>query len=212
MSRYYPAFLNLRDKPVVVLGGGDVAERKVAALLPTGAKVTVISPVLTAGLGGLDIEVRQRPYAPGDLRGAYLAIIATDDTDLNRRAAEEARAERVLVNTVDDVDYCDFIAPAVVQRGDITLAVSTNGKSPAFARFLREQLESFVTPEYADLLEVLEKVRKELRRRKVRVAAQRWQQHIDDGLRDLVRAGRLKEAEERLLANLTDDAITASRR
>lgn len=212
MSRYYPAFLDLRDKPVVVIGGGDVAERKVAALLPTGARVTVISPVLTAGLRGLDIEVRQRPYAPGDLCGAYLAVIATDDTDLNRRAAQEARAERVLVNTVDDVDYCDFIAPAVVQQGDITLAVSTNGKSPAFARFLREQLESFVTPEFGDLLEVLEKVRRELRRRKVRVAAERWHEHIDNGLRDLVWAGRLKEAKERLLANLTDDAITASRR
>lgn len=212
MSRYYPAFLDLRDKSVVVIGGGDVAERKVAALLPTGARVTVISPVLTAGLSGLDITIHRRPYALGDLRGAYLAIIATDDTDLNRSAAEEARAERVLVNTVDDVDYCDFIAPAVVQQGDITLAVSTNGKSPAFARFLREQLESFVTPEYGDLLEVFEKVRRELRRRHVRVVADRWQQHIDNDLRDLVRAGRLNEAEERLLADLTDDAITASRR
>lgn len=211
MSRYYPAFLDLRDKPVVVIGGGEVAERKVAALLPTGAKVTVISPVLSAGLQGLDIEVRQRPYVVGDLRGAYLAVIATDDTDLNRIAAEEARAERVLVNTVDDIDYCDFIAPAVVQHGDITLAVSTNGKSPAFARFLREQLESFLTPEYGDLLEVLEKVRKELRRRKVRVPAEYWQEHIDDDLRDLVRNGRLDEAQQRLLRGLTDDAVTASR-
>lgn len=212
MSRYYPAFLDLRDKPVVVIGGGEVAERKVAALLPTGAKVTVISPVLTSGLRGLDVEVRQRPYVVGDLRGAYLAVIATDDTDLNRIAAEEARAERVLVNTVDDIDYCDFIAPAVVQQGDITLAVSTNGKSPAFARFLREQLESFLTPEYGDLLEVLEKVRKELRRRKVRVPAEYWQEHIDDDLRDLVRNGRLDEAQQRLLRGLTDDAVTAGRR
>lgn len=216
MSRYYPAFLDLQGKQAVVIGGGPVAARKVNSLLPTGAQVTVISPDLTPELARLSerrsVEVLRRGYTPGDLRGAYLAVIATDDPDLNRQAAVEARAEGVLVNTVDDVAYCDFIAPAVVQQGDITLAVSTNGKSPAMARFLREQLELFLSPDYGDLLEVLEKVRKELRRRKVRVPAERWQKHIGDGLRELVRAGRLAEAEQQLLDDLTSDASTASRR
>ena len=206
MSSYYPAFLDLKDRPVIVVGGGMVAERKVLALLPTGAGVTVISPQLTAALVGLEddgaIAVRLRSYAAGDLRGAYLAVVATDDPELNRRAAQEARQERVLVNTVDDVACCDFIAPAVVQQGDITLAVSTNGKSPAMARYLRQRLEAFLTPDYGDLLEVLERVRRELRRKKIRVPPERWQEAIDEKLRTLVRAGHLDEAEKRLLASL----------
>jgi len=203
---YYPAFLDLRDRPAVVVGGGTVAERKVAALLAAGARVAVISPAMTSELRRLAlegaIEAKEREYQSGDLRGAHLAVVATDDTELNRRAAREARAERVLVNTVDDVEYCDFIAPAVIQQGDVTVAISTNGKSPAMARFLRRQLEEFLTPEYGDLLEVLEQVRGELRRRKARVPAERWQEHIDDGLRELVRAGDLEGAKARLLGDL----------
>ena len=210
MPGYYPAFLDLHSRRVVVVGGGPVAQRKVASLLETGANITVISPQLTAELErSVDagkVTLRRREYRAGDMEGAYLAIIATDDRDLNRLAASEARAAHVLVNTVDDVTFCDFIAPAVVQRGEITLAVSTNGKSPAMARFLRTRLEEFLTSDYADLLEVLERVRRELRRRGANVDPERWQEQIDDDLRGLIGRGDLAAAEQRLLNGLLQSA------
>ena len=206
MPSYYPVYLDLEGKPVVVIGGGVVAERKVESLLAAGAEVTLISPDLTPGLERLAandrIRIRRRRYQAGDLAGAFVAIVGTGDTAVNRAAAAEARAERVLVNTVDDVAYCDFIAPAVVRQGDITLAISTNGKSPSMARLLRETLESYLTPDYAHLLTVLQQVRKRLREAGLRATPEQWQQQIDEPLRALVRNGALAEAEDRLFAGL----------
>lgn len=215
MSAYYPVYLDLRQRAVVVVGGGQVAERKVLSLLECDALVTVISPQLTSGLESLAvtgrIRVERRSYESGDLAGAFLAIISTDDPAINNRAAQEARAARVLVNTVDDIANCDFIAPAVVRRGDLTVALSTNGKSPAMARWARQELEAVLTPEYGDLLKVLEAVRRKLRRQKLRVAPERWQYHINAELRALVRQGQLQQAEDHLFERLAQDAqVTAS--
>ena len=204
---YYPVYLDLRGKPTVVLGGGMVAERKVTGLLAAGAAVTVISPKITEELARLErtgaIRVMRRPYSSGDMDGAYMAIASTDDVAINRTAAEEARRAGALVNTVDDVAYCDFIAPAVVRQGDVTVAISTNGKSPAMARFVREELEAFLTPDYADLLTVLERVRGKLRTAGVQVDPECWHAHIDGEFRSLVRRGAVDQAEARLLAALT---------
>ncbi|MBI2886314.1 MAG: bifunctional precorrin-2 dehydrogenase/sirohydrochlorin ferrochelatase [Chloroflexi bacterium] len=206
MPKYYPVFLNLAGKPAVVLCGGREAERKVAGLLASGARVTLINPELTpelerlAGEGAIAVE--RRGYLSGDLRGAYLAIVGTEDRELNHRAATEARQEGALVNTVDDVPYCDFIAPATIERGDLTVAVSTNGKSPAMARRMREELEAYLTPDYGDLLQVLERVRSRLLRRKVRPRPDAWQEGMDPAFRALVRQGALSEAQERLFQDL----------
>lgn len=212
MPRYYPVFLNLSGKRAVVIGGGAVTERKVATLLACGAQVTLISPELTPELERLVLEgaitARRRSYVPGDVKDAYIAVVGTDDLEVNHQAANEARQERVLVNTVDDVAYCDFIAPAIVQQGDLTLAISTNGKSPAMARRIREELEAYLTPDYADLLAVLEKVRIKLRRLQIAPGPDRWQEHIDEELRDMVRQRKLQEAEAHLLADLTRAADT----
>ncbi len=206
MPSYYPVYLDLEGKPAVVIGGGAVAERKVESLLAAGARVTLISPGLTPGLERLaetaKIRILRRRYEPGDLAGAFVAIVGTDDTTVNRAAAAEARDQRVLVNTVDDVAYCDFIAPAVVRQGDITLAISTNGKSPSMARLLRETLEAYLTPDYAHLLTVLQQVRLRLRRAGVRPTPEQWQQQIDEPLRVLVRRGALAEAEDCLFGGL----------
>ena len=206
MPSYYPVYLDLDGKTAVVIGGGVVAERKVESLLAAGAAVTVISPQFTPGLeelaGAAKIQVLRRRYQAGDLAGAFVAIVGTDDTAVNRAAASEARAERVLVNTVDDVAYCDFIAPAVVRQGDITLAISTNGKSPSMARLLRETLESYLTPEYAHLLTVLQNVRLRLRHGGLRPTPEQWQEQIDEPLRALVRQGALVDAEDRLFRGL----------
>ncbi len=211
MPSYYPVYLDLHDKPVVVVGGGVVAERKVLALLECDAKVTVVSPQLTPGLQALAAAGRitavRRPYASGDLADAALAIVGTDDTATNRTAAREARNARVLVNSVDDIDYCDFIAPAVIRRGDLTVALSTNGKSPAMARWAREELETILTPDYGDLLRVLEQVRLNLRQQKLQVTPDDWQASISQEVRDLVRQGKLEEAEAFLFDALQQMAV-----
>ncbi|HLC30367.1 MAG TPA: bifunctional precorrin-2 dehydrogenase/sirohydrochlorin ferrochelatase, partial [Dehalococcoidia bacterium] len=152
------------------------------------------------------VTVCRRTYTPGDMKGAYLAIVGTEDVGINHEAASEARREGVLVNTVDDIPYCDFAAPAVVQQGDLTVAISTNGKSPAMARRMREELESYLTPDYADLLNVMAKVRITLLRQRIRPRPDRWQEHIDAELRDLIKQGDLQMAQDYLLAKLVESA------
>lgn len=162
-ARMHPIFLDLRDRPVVVIGGGEVAERKIAALLESGARVTVISPAVTEGIRGHAeagrLRVELRPYRAGDLRGARLAYAATGDAALNRAVREEADNAGVWLNVADEPALCDFFAPAVVRRGDLTIAIGTEGASPALAARLREHLEQNLGTQYADLVEKLGLIR-----------------------------------------------------
>jgi uroporphyrin-III C-methyltransferase/precorrin-2 dehydrogenase/sirohydrochlorin ferrochelatase len=164
----HPICLDLAGEPVVVVGGGEVARRKVASLVESGARVTVIAPACAAALEPLvargEIRWVPRAYAPGDLAGARLAYAATDDPEVNRAVHAEARARRVWLNVADQPELCDFTAPAVVRRGDLTIAVSTNGASPAMARWIRERLDAELGPEYAEALGLLRQVRERLRR------------------------------------------------
>ena len=157
---YYPAFLNLEGRKTVVVGGGRVAERKVSALLKAGADVTVISPSITKGLlkisGGGKIRHIARAYRMNDLRGAFLVIAATDSPETNKRVSKDAPG---LVNVVDVPSECNFIAPSVVRRGPLLLAISTSGASPAFARTLRRELEKSYGPELTQYLKFLQGVR-----------------------------------------------------
>ncbi len=166
---FYPVYLNLRRKRVIVIGGGEVAERKVESLLGTAASVTVISPKVTSRLAGLartkHIRVRKREYKRGDCMGAVLVLSATDDAKINRAVFREAAAEGALVNTADQPELCDFIMPAVVRRGDIAIAISTGGTSPGLAAQLRRRIERIVGPEYAKLTELLSQARPKIRRR-----------------------------------------------
>lgn len=210
MPKYYPVYLDLVGKPAVVMCVNREADRKAPQLLDCGATVTVISddpsPLLQQLEADNRIVLHRRAYQPGDMKDAYLAIIGTNDVDVNHRAADEARQEKALVNTVDDIPYCDFIAPAIVERGDLTIAISTNGKSPAMTRRIREELDAYLTPDYADLLTVLAQVRTSLRNAGVHPRPDAWQAHIDDELRNLIRRGDLKTAQDRLLADLTKAA------
>jgi len=206
VARYYPVFLDLEGRPVVVIGGGRVALGKVRGLLEAGAQVTVISPDLVPELAQLaqggQIRHLPRPYQPGDLRGYVLAFVATDDRAVNGQVAEEGRRLGVWVNAVDDPAHCDFIMPAVVRRGDITVAVSTGGGSPAVARRIREELERFLGDEFALLLEVAAEVRRHLREQGISVDPETWNRALDEGLLELLRHGRRQEAKERLLRAL----------
>ena len=157
--QYYPAYLDLRGHPCVVIGGGTVAERKVTTLLDAGARVTVVSPTLTAALAGLaethEIVHHARPYRRGDLAGAWLAYAATGDDGVHAAIAAEAAEARVFVNVVDRPRLCSFIVPAIVDRDPVAIAVSTGGASPALAKRLAAQLAAAVGPEWSLAARVL---------------------------------------------------------
>jgi len=157
VSDYFPAFLDLRGRPCVVVGGGAIGERKVDDLLGAGARVTLVSPALTPRLAALTaaglLTHRRRLFRRADVRGAALVIAATGVPAVDAAVAAEARRRRALVNVVDRPAECDFILPSVLRRGGLQIAVSTGGRSPALAREIRRRLERVIGPEYADLVE-----------------------------------------------------------
>lgn len=163
---FYPALLDLKDRLVLLVGGGRVAARKLASLLEAGARVRLVSPRLCPEArelaGAPEVELRERGFLAGDLEGAWLAISATDDEALNRSVARAAEAARVFVNVVDVPPLCSFIVPAVVRRGELTLAVSTGGASPAAARRLRQSLQEQFGPEWEVYLAILRAARQKL--------------------------------------------------
>jgi siroheme synthase-like protein len=210
VAGYYPVFLDLRARPCVVIGGGAVAVDKVRGLLDAGARVTVIAPavvdLLEALAGERRIVLHRRPYRPGDLKGVFLAIAANGDRDTRAAIWREAEAERVVLNSVDDAAHCHFIAPAVHRRGDLVVAVSTAGKSPALAVRLRDRIAAEIGPEYGTLLELLGELRPEIARREPdsgrRTAL--WYRLVDlDLAADLRRAG--VEAARRRARALLDE-------
>ena len=159
----HPIFLDLSGQPVVVVGGGAVAERKIEALIEARARITVVSPDVTPAIAAWAAEgslsIALRPYRMGDLAGARLAYAATSDMAVNQAIRDEARAGGVWLNAVDRPALCDFISPATVRRGDLTLAVSTNGRAPALAKQIRQDLEHAYGPEYAGLVDAMGEAR-----------------------------------------------------
>jgi precorrin-2 dehydrogenase/sirohydrochlorin ferrochelatase len=164
--KYYPVFLDVQGRRCLVVGGGGVAQRKVRGLVEAGAQVTVISPELTSSLRRLVNKKRirhlARRYRKGDLRGYFLVYGATDDPSTQNSIAARIKSSAVLLNIVDRPGLCNFIAPAIVKRGDLILAISTGGASPALAKKLREELEQSFGPEYARALRFLQSLRKKL--------------------------------------------------
>lgn len=203
---YYPVFLNVTGRPCVVIGGGPVAERKVEGLLEAGARVTVIAPVLTERLDawarGGSVRPVAREYRPGDLDGQQLAFVATDDPGASAAVASEGRERGVWVNAADDPARCDFILPALVRRDPLIVAVSSGGASPALTRAIREELEAYLTEDYAALARLAADVRRELRRRGQTATGEAWRRALDADLRRLVTEGRHAEARSRLLERL----------
>jgi len=203
---YYPVALDLTGRAAAVVGGGVVAERKIGGLLAAGAVVTAIAPRVTAAIAALAAAGRihrvARAYRAGDLAGQDLVFVAVDDPAVAGAVAAEARARRVWVNAADDPERCDFVLPSVLRRGDLVVAVSTGGASPALARAVRERLERVLTEEYGALTTLVAGVRRELRAGARRPDAATWRRALDDGLRRLVRAGRIDAARRRLRRRL----------
>ena len=212
MQRYYPIFLNLVEKPVIVIGGGNVACEKIAGLRRAGARVTVVSPELAPELQDLkdtgELTHVPRAWQPSDLDADWAVVmVATDDGAVNREVAAASRARRIWVNAADDPENCDFILPAVVRKGKITVAASTAGTSPALARRLREELDAYLTEDMPALADLLAEVRTELRARKVRVDNETWQRAIDGQLRVLLAQRKYGQAKARLLESLGVAAV-----
>ena len=203
---YYPLYLEMNRRRCVVVGGGAVAERKVEGLLAVGADVTVISPAASEGLRTLvaagAVRHVAREYRSGDLAGFDLVFVATDDAAVNSAVCCDARAQDVWVNSADDPDHCDFILPAVIRRGDLTVAVSTGGASPAAARAIREELDRYFTEDYGQLIRVAAEVRAELKEKSFSVVASAWNEALNGEFRRLIRTGKPEEAKEFLLTAL----------
>jgi siroheme synthase-like protein len=199
---YYPIFLDLKGRAVLVVGGGSVAEGKAQGLLAAGAEVMIVAPQIGPTLRALEtagrIQCAEREYEPADLDGHALCFVATDDGAINARVAEDCRERGIWVNAADDPANCDFILPAVVRNGKIVVAASTGGSSPAMARRLREELTAFLDEDYAPLADVLAAVRSEIRTANLKIDPEAWQSAIDARLRTLVAQGRLEEARSHL--------------
>ena len=204
---YYPLFLKISGKRCVVVGGGQVARRKVRGLLEYGANVEVISPDPCRELNKLgetgEIKVLRRRYQAGDLREAFLAIAASDNGDTNRQVVKEAQERAVLVNVADDPENSDFIVPSYMRRGNMTIAVSTGGVSPALARKIRTRLEKEIGAEYASLVRLVGEVRAQVKRQGIKVTGDDWQEALDlDLIIDLLKKGDEKKAKAVLLNKL----------
>jgi len=163
---YYPIFLDLKGKVILVVGGGRVAERKVEALLDSGAEIRIVGGKITEGLNKLvelrDLVCLNDEFQDKHLEGVFLVIAATDDRELNHRISTVAKEKGLLVNAVDQPADCNFIVPSIVRQGDLQIAVSTSGKSPALARKLRKQLDKQFGDEYESFLILMGCLRKKI--------------------------------------------------
>lgn len=163
MNKMLPVFLNMKDKHCLVVGGGKVAYRKTLKLLETEAKVTLIAPVFTGELHNLaasgTVELFEREYRTGDVEGYYLVFACTNNSDINKNVFNDCERMNIMINVVDQPEVCNFYVPAVVQQGDLKIAVSTNGKSCALAKKIRLDLEQQFDSRYIGLLDFLGKIR-----------------------------------------------------
>lgn len=193
IMQYYPINLDIRHRNCLVVGGGAVATRKVDTLIRCGARVTVVSPDTTDALTALAsagaVTLFRRSYASSDLHDMFLVIGATDDRGLNRRIHEDAEALGRLCNIADQPELCNFILPSIVHRGDLILSISTSGKSPAFAKKLRQELEKTYGEEYALFLKLMGAIRNKLLRGAHEPEAHKalFERLIDKGLLERIR-------------------------
>ena len=197
--RYYPVYLDIKNRNCLVVGGGSVGTRKVKTLLDCGAVVTIVSPVVTAKLQELSskdkITLEKRSFQTSDLKGKFLVIGATDNQELNQKIHTEAERLGMLCNIADRPEACNFILPSIVNRGDLVIAISTSGKSPAFAKKLRKDLEGEFGNEYAEFLKLMGAIRKKLLAKNHEPEAHKrlFEQLINRGLIEMIRDCKHKE-------------------
>lgn len=198
--RYYPVYLDLKGRDVLVVGGGAIAEGKALQLIDAGARVKIVSPTLTDALSRLvesgTVDYRNGRFEEEDLSGVALVISATDDRAVNESVAAAAAQRGVLCNVVDQPDLCNFITPALISRGDLQISVSTGGGSPTLTQRVKREVGTLIGEEYGVLLELATKMRGEAKgritdfeRRKTALRA-----FVESDAIDLIRAGKRNEA------------------
>ena len=204
----YPVNLLVAGKRCLVVGGGAVAARKATGLVEAGADVQVVAADISDAMRAVPgVTLCERAYDPSDLDGCRLVIVATDDPALNREVSRDADERGIWVNAADDPTNCTFTLPAAVRRGDLLVTVSTGGRSPAVASWVRAQLEADLGPELATLLDLVGEERDRFQREGRSTESIDWQNAIDSGkLLELIREGRLAEAKERLQACLSSSS------
>ncbi len=191
--RYYPVNLDIKNRNCLVVGGGSVGTRKVMTLLKCGATVTVVSPVVTEQLlklaDNVSLILKKRPYRTSDLDGMFLVIGATDNENLNQQISTDANRLNKLCNIADRPKVCNFILPSIVNRGDLVIAISTSGKSPAFAKRLRKHFEKEFGEEHAELLRLMGAIRKKLLSKKHEPEAHKhlFEQLLDTKIIEMIR-------------------------
>jgi siroheme synthase-like protein len=199
---YYPIYIDIEDRAVLIVGGGAVCARKAETMMRYGARVTIVSPDITEEIAAWEqagvLAVCLKKYVESDLEGASIVIASTDDPCVNARVARDCRRRRIPVNVVDVTHLCEFIVPAIIEKGSIQIAISTGGKSPALARTLKEDLQRTIGPEYAEVNDLLGTLRKSAK--KVLPTDIDRKRFFDGiiaaGLLDLLREGRRREAFE----------------
>ena len=212
---WYPVFLDLRGRSVLVVGGGSLAAEKVRGLRNAEADITVAAPTLNAELAALrdagELAHLPRGYREGDMAGFSLVMAAEGDAAANARLSAEARRRGILLNAADDPANCDFILPAVLREPPLTIAVSTGGGSPAIARRVREELTAYLSEDAAPLADLVAETRADLRRRRVfrSIPADAWQAAMDGRLRALLAQRRRGQAKALLLARLGAPLLAA---
>lgn len=197
--RYYPVYLDIQNRKCLVVGGGSVGTRKVMTLMDCGASVTVVSPDFTTQLFQLAdtraIKLKKRPYRSSDLDGMFLVIGATNNEELNRQISEDAQRLNKLCNIADRPEACNFILPSFINRGDLIIAVSTSGKSPALAKKLRKDLENEFGQEYAEFLRLMGVIRQRLlsKNRDSKAHKYLFEQLISRGLIEMIKNQKEEE-------------------
>jgi len=215
--QYFPIFLDTSELQCLVVGAGEVAARKVELLLKTSAQITVVAPWVCdtvkkfAEEGKLDLHVR--PYKIEDLADKRVVFVATDDTTLNAEIHDHARAQKVLVNVVDNTPLCEFITPSIVDRSPIIIAMSSGGVAPVLLRYLRQKLESVIPQKISLLGKFSEKFRAQVKNRFSSVTQRRyfWEDVLDGDIAEQVLQGNEQIAEQKLLEKMTEDELKPSK-
>ena len=215
---YYPIYIDIEDRDVVIIGGGNVCARKAETMMKYGARVTIVSPEFTEEIEAWardgKLALKRKHYEEADLDGANIVIASTDIQSVNEQIAADCRRRRIPVNVVDVTPLCEFIVPAIIESGSIQIAVSTGGKSPALARTLKEDLQRTIGPEYAEVNDVLGTLRDGAKATlPTDVDRKRFFDGIiARGILDLLRSGRRREAYETIRRACKEAGVPVSER
>jgi precorrin-2 dehydrogenase/sirohydrochlorin ferrochelatase len=170
---FFPAYFSLNNKKILLVGGGYIALEKLEKLVDFTHNITIISKEFSADFSKFatkhKIEMQERPYVVGDINGFDIVIVATDTVTLHREIFQESRSSRILVNSVDNTAYCDFIFPSYVKNGDLTISISTSGASPALAKRLRLYIEKLIPSNIGEFLKEMRRLRKTMPKGKERM-------------------------------------------